>query len=252
MMVNDCNLKVESVLNLFNCRDNDRREDIIAYIGYDLEDGINIDKFRDNDDIIYCNVGGAKIISEWLNIDFPYYIDTLTYLNSNKRKTEIKRQLCTDINLKYTEDEQIHFNRKDNNKYISSILQGISLNGKTLDEVDNEKLSDRDIKTINGSINKYNNTAKAGHNDQSDRILNSYKYIEDKDPDIAKRALYNYDYKQVDLDEQYMKLRNMDFCTELQKALRANKKKFKKRMKRKKNRKFINDLYETQYPDTDE
>lgn len=249
-MANNFNLNVEQVLNIFNCRQEYRRDDIKAYIKYDLEDGKNTDKFiMYGNGELYCNVAGAKVIGTWLNRIVEDYEETFIYFNNNKRKTEMKRDLCTDINIKYNEEEQKHFGDIFMNDYISKILQEISLNGKYLDEIDTDKLSDRDRATINGSIKVYNKTAKAGHNNQSDRILKSYRYVEENDPDIAKRALYNFDYTEIDLDEQWMKLRNMDFCYELRKALKINRKKANKRLKNKKNQKFINSLYDTQNPD---
>lgn len=248
-----CNLKVKCVLNLYNCRNKYRRQCIKQDIRDDLENNINTNKFKIKDNgKLYCNIFGAKIIADWLNVDFSIYAESIAYLNSNKRLRESKRDLNVLVKLTYDDNPYMHFSDEYTNKYLSNLITSMCLNGKMLDEIDTNTLADRDIETLNSAVNKFNNIAKAGHNEQSYRIMNTYKYINDTDPDICKRALYYFDYDEIDINEQYMKLRHLDYCIELEKALRVNRKKANKRMKNKKNQKLIDEICNTQYSDNND
>lgn len=227
------NLKVKKVFKVFNFHDKYFKECITKDIIDDLDDGINTDKFTIlENNKLYCNVYGAKLLASKLNINFSVYEDTLIFLNSESRKTEKKRDLDIDINLNHNDD--IYVNHKAVNDYISDICIGISLNGKSLDEIDKNKLSDKDIKTINGSIRKYNRIAKAGHYNQAHRLTSVYKYIEDNDPNICRRSLYNFDYDIIELEDFARRYDFYDYI-EIRKAYKKNVKKFNKKFNKKNN-----------------
>lgn len=238
-----CNLKVKALFKTFDYRgDSYRKKCILKYIRDDINDGINTDKFEiKEDDELYCNAYGAGVVARWLNINFDIYENELSFLNACNMLTEDKILLNTDIYLSHNEEDFEPFDEihpETINNYISYKCAGMCLLGKRLEEIDQNLLSNKDRNTINNTVYTYNDEAKVG-NEQAERILAAYDYVDKNDPGICIRSLYNFQHEYIDIDEEDDKLsrlnvENMTKCfKESNRRLEKIRKKHEKKSKKK-------------------
>lgn len=239
-----CCISITELYRMFDYRYNYRKECVIKDILEDLEDGINIDMFEIRDGVkIYCNVEGAAWVADSLGINFDIYRGPISFLNSCNLLTEDKIPLELDIYLEHETFED--FNNVEQeviNKYLSYKCSSMCLLGKRIEDIDQNLLSNRDRSTINSCIGRYNDEAKNGQS-QSYRLLSAYDYVNTHDPDIVVRSLYNFDYEEIDIDEEIQKLNHMNFnnvfkyfdadVKKLENIEKKNKKKNKNKKKKK-------------------
>lgn len=213
MLSKPCVLTVKDLYRAFDYRGDLRKKYVMQDITEDLEDGINTDKFEIKEDgKVYCNVEGAELLARILGVNFEIYRENIGFLYACKLLTEDKIPLDVDIHLQHEDFEDFNNIKSDTlNDYISYKCVGMSLLGKRLEDIDQNLLSNRDRETINSSTNVYNREASFGK-EQNERLLSAYDYIDKNDPGIVVRSLYNYDYEEIDIDEEIEKLRRMNFA----------------------------------------
>lgn len=121
--------------------------------------------------------------------------------------------------------------RNELKDYVSKECVGMALNGKRLDEIDIVRLSNKDRTTLNGTIETYNKSAQL-NNSQRIRIKKAFKYIEDNDPDICGRALYNFDYDMRDLEDYRERRHAMEYPHIFSQLFKESEKMLEKRRKK--------------------
>lgn len=208
-----CCIKVKELYAAFDYRNYYRKKYLLQDITEDLEDGINTDKFEIKEDgEIYCNVEGAAWVARHLGINFNIYQGQIAFLNSCNNITEDKIPLDLDIHLEHEVFEEFdHINPKSLNKFISYKCTDMCLMGKRIEDIDQNLLSNKDRKTMNNCVDEYNKKAIAGK-DQRYRLLAAFDYIDKHDPGIVVRSLYNFDYEEIDIDEEIQKIHHMNFA----------------------------------------
>lgn len=215
MFDNDfCNLKVKKVFKTYNYRHTYLEECITKDILDDLEEGKNTDKFEIKEDgKLYCNVAGAEYIAYRVGADFKYYKATFAFRNAVNMLTEDKIPLNTNIDLTYDipdDYKEMGVTEEFLNQCIADTIGGITLFGYQVKDIDPSVLSNKDIKTINGSFDKYRIMTDDGKN-HNECICGAYEYVNKNDPEILTRMIYTLDPDYVDIDEQYEKYRKLEY-----------------------------------------
>lgn len=249
MFDNDfCNLKVKKVFKAYNYRHTYLEEWIVKDILDDLEEGKNTDKFEIKENgKLYCNVAGAEYIANRVSADFKYYKGALSFQNATNMLTEEKIPLNTNIDLKHDIPDKLKdmgATEEFINGCISDTILGISTFGHQLDDIDPMMLSNKDRQTINGSFGVYNRSADQ-EKEHSERMCDTYEYVNTNDPDIITRMIYNLDPEYVDIDEQYDKFRHLEYdeitlrlqFNSSKKSIEERREKFKIKKDKKKNKK---------------
>ncbi|HAB65993.1 MAG TPA: hypothetical protein DCE23_01365 [Firmicutes bacterium] len=225
-------LEVVRVFNKYNFRDERMVDWIIDDIKYDLDNGINTDKYYvDEHDILWCNINGARDLADRIKCDFKPHKRSLCFLNSINYLTEDKIPLNVDIHLDHSDIDELPIHPETINNFISGECVGMALNGKRLDEIDIVRLSNKDRTTLNGTIETYNKSAQL-NNSQRIRIKKAFKYIEDNDPDICGRALYNFDYDMRDLEDYRERRHAMEYPHIFSQLFKESEKMLEKRRKK--------------------
>lgn len=187
-------------------------------INYTENDYYEYDKNGD----VTMNVKGGVHLINYLGLDERRYKPLLAYLNKTEGR---KPNIYLDTNLHICVDNVLSqdITQQDAKKYIETICTNVSTNGKDINELDTTKLRERDINTINRSVKRYEDMAKAGHKSNAKKLKAVYDYVNDEDPDICRRMLYYYDYDPIEFGDFIDRYNYMDY-----KEIKKVFKKFKK------------------------
>ena len=223
--MSDKRLNFNRVLKMVMCDDEYIKDNLIDEMNYYMNDRKRTDFYEKNGDEYFMNVEGAVELLHNINIDTDNYLETLQFLNKSYKDRTL--ELNTDLNIKITNCDEINQNELKN--YIEEICTNICTNGKRLADIDTTKLTNRDVKTINRAVGRYEDMARAGHKSNAKKLTSVYEYVERYDPDICSRMLYYYDYDDIDICDFIDRYTYMKY-KELQKILNKGfKRKNKKR-----------------------
>ena len=189
----DKKLKFSGILKLLQESDDYIIDDLLDEIDWNIEYTETDYYERDENGDVNMNVKGGVHLINYLGLNEKRYKPLLAYLN----KTEgCKPNVSLDTNLHIRVDNisDQDITQEDAKKYIETICINVSTNGKDINELDITKLRERDINTINRSVKRYEDMAKAGHRSNAKKLKAVYDYVNDEDPDICIRMLYYYDY----------------------------------------------------------
>ena len=215
-------LKFSGILKLIQESDDyiidDLLDEIDWNIGYTETDYYEYDENGD----VKMNVDGAVHLINRLGLDKMTYEPLLAYLNKTEGRTP-NISLDTNLHIRVNNVSDQYITQEEAKKYIETICTNISTNGKDINELDTTKLRERDIKTINSSVKRYEDMAKAGHKSNAKKLKAVYDYVNDEDPDICIRMLYYYDYDPIDFGDFIDRYNYMDF-----KEIKKTFKEFKK------------------------
>lgn len=223
----DKKLKFSGILKLLQESDDYIIDDLLDEIDWNIEYTETDYYERDENGDVNMNVKGGVHLINYLGLNEKRYKPLLAYLN----KTEgCKPNVSLDTNLHIRVDNisDQDITQEDAKKYIETICINVSTNGKDINELDITKLRERDINTINRSVKRYEDMAKAGHRSNAKKLKAVYDYVNDEDPDICIRMLYYYDYDPIEFGDFIDRYNYMDF-KEIKKTFKDFKKYNKKR-----------------------
>ena len=220
-------LKFSGVLKLLQESDDyiidNLRDEIDWNIEYTEKDFYEYDENGD----VNMDVDGAVHLINYLGLDERIYKPMLSYLDKTEGCVP-NISLDTNLHIRVDNVSDQDITQEEAKKYIETICTGVSTNGKDINELDTTKLRERDIKTINRSVKRYEDMAKAGHRSNAKKLKAVYDYVNDYDPDICIRMLYYYDYDPIDFGDFIDRYNYIDF-KEIKKTFKKFKKYNKKR-----------------------
>lgn len=223
----DKKLKFSNVLKLLQESDEYVIDGLLDEINWTIKKTKKDFYEYDENGEVLMNIDGCAYLINYLGLDENKYRPTLSYLS----KTEgLKPNVSLDTNMHICVDNipEQDITQEEAKKYIETICANVSTNGKDINELDITKLRERDIKTINRSVKRYEDMAKAGHKSNAKKLKAVYDYVNDNDPDICRRMLYYYDYDPIEFGDFIDRYNYMDY-KEIKKVFKKFKKYNKKR-----------------------
>ena len=225
--MSDKKLKFSSVLKLIQESDEYIVDGLLDEIDWTIENTKKDFYEHDENGDVNMNVEGGVYLINYLGLDENKYRPTLAYLNKTEgRKPNIS--LDTNLHIRVDNISEQDITQEEAKKYIETICTNVSTNGKDINELDTTKLRERDINTINRSVKRYEDMAKAGHKSNAKKLKAVYDYVNDNDPDICRRMLYYYDYDPIEFGDFIDRYNYMDY-KQIKKAFKKFKKYNKKR-----------------------
>lgn len=215
-------LKFSSVLKLIQESDDYIIDDLLDEIDWTIENTKKDFYEYDENGEVLMNIDGGVYLINYLGLDERNYKPLLAYLSKTEgSKPDIS--LDTNLHIRIDNIPNQDITQEEAKKYIETICTNVSTIGKDINELDTTKLRERDIKTINRSVKRYEDMAKAGHKSNAKKLKAVYDYVNDNDPDICRRMLYYYDYDPIEFGDFIDRYNYMDF-----KEIKKTFKKFKK------------------------